>query len=135
MKTDNNTTRTTSYNITELKENEIFVFGSNLGGKHGAGAAKFAHKRFGAVYGCGEGLQGRCYAIPTKGYRMEVLPLDTVRRFVQKFLRYAACSSDCTFLVTKIGCGLAGYETRDIAPMFEKRPENVILPQEFLDQL
>lgn len=118
--------------ITELKPNEIFVFGSNLAGRHGAGAALFAVKNFGAIPGKGEGLQGQCYAIPTKNKQMKTLPLYIIFAYVHAFRNCALSLSEKRFLVTPIGCGLAGYLPKDIAPMFRNMPNNVILPEEFL---
>jgi len=125
-----------SGNITELQPGEIFVFGSNTAGKHGKGAAKQAQK-WGAVWGEGEGLFGRTYGIPTKNRNLEVLPLQNIRAHVERFLSFAHVHTSLTFLVTQIGCGLAGYKPKDIAPMFLKavvyKMENVRLPKSFLD--
>lgn len=117
--------------ITKLKQNEIFVFGSNLAGRHGAGAALMAKKRFGAANGIGEGMQGQCYAIPTKDQRLQVLPLDQIRKHVMKFLDYADDQFEFDYLVTEIGCGLAGYKPHQIAPFFASANPNVILPESF----
>jgi len=116
---------------------EIFVFGSNLAGRHGAGAAKFALENHGAVYGVGVGIQGHSYAIPTKDYHIETLPLSSIRIFVNHFIDYAKRHQDLTFNVTAIGCGLAGYTPSDIAPMFSSASglSNVRLPKEFLEVL
>lgn len=128
-------TRFTHENILSLKENEIFVFASNRSGRHGLGAAKLALQKFGAIYGRGEGLMGQCYALPTKGYKMEVLSLDDIRGHIAVFLNVARQIKDKYFLVTKIGCGLAGYKPSDIAPLFfsirEKDYTNICLPEEF----
>lgn len=121
----------TPENITLLKPNEIFVFGSNLAGRHGAGAALLAAKRFGAQRGVGEGLMGQCYALPTKDEFVETLPLNEINRYVAEFLNVAWKHPELTFFVTKIGCGLAGYDVEEIAPLFHKVPANVILPVEF----
>jgi hypothetical protein len=123
--------RTTPERITFLAPNEIFVFGSNYAGRHGKGAAKDAI-RFGARWGQGDGLSGQTYGIPTKGYKLEILPLHYIRIAVERFLRRAAASPEFTFLVTPIGCGLAGYSPKDIAPMFKDSPPNVVLPESFL---
>jgi len=123
--------RYTSDNIIELKENEIFCFGSNLAGRHGLGAALIARKKFGAVYGVGEGLTGRCYAIPTKGHNLSRMSLAEIKKHVDTFLEFAKDNPDKKFLVTQIGCGLAGHRPKDIAPMFRERTENVIIPKEF----
>lgn len=120
-------------NITSLKENEIFVFGSNYAGKHGKGAAKDALK-FGAKWGQGVGLMGRTYGIATKDSRLNVLPIIQIGWQIEKFVRFASAHTELQFLVTPIGCGLAGYKPKDIAPLFFrfKIPSNVILPDSFL---
>lgn len=109
----------------------IFVFGSNLAGRHGKGAALYARQNHGAIYGQGIGLQGTSYAIPTKDYNLQPLSLTNINMYVQQFLRFARDYSNLIFEVTPIGCGLAGYEPKDIAPMFYQVPDNVILPKEF----
>lgn len=111
---------------------EIFVFGSNLAGRHGAGAAKHALEHHGAKYGCGAGIQGNSYAIPTKGHRLEVLPLAQIKPYVERFLKTARAWPELKFKLTAIGCGLAGYRPDEIAPMFRDAPANVELPEEFL---
>ena len=113
----------------------IFVFGSNLAGRHGRGAAHEALLRHGAVYGQGYGPQGNSYAIPTKDERLRSLPLSEIARHVEAFLSYARANPRLTFQLTPIGCGLAGYSPRDIAPMFDDVPPNVIRPPEFLSVL
>lgn len=110
---------------------EIFVFGSNLRGAHGKGAALFAKKNHGAVYGVGRGLQGNSYAIPTKDHNLKTLPLSEISFYVHSFLLFAKENTDMVFNVTPIGCGLAGYRYSDIAPMFKDCPLNVRLPREF----
>lgn len=122
--------RTTPERIIHLEPNEIFVFGSNWAGRHGKGAAKDALK-FGAVRGQGDGFMGQTYGIPTKGHRLEVLPLGKIYIAVERFIRAARNNPGYTFLVTPIGCGLAGYSPKDIAPMFKGSPSNVILPASF----
>ena len=107
----------------------IFVFGSNLAGRHGAGAALHAHKYHGAVYGQGIGLQGSSYGIPTKNHRIQTLPLETIRAYVDQFIHFAHQHPEMRFEVTRIGCGLAGYKDKDIAPMFREAPENCQLPE------
>jgi len=107
---------------------EIFVFGSNLAGRHGKGAALEARKKYGAVYGVGVGLTGNSYAIPTKGYNLEVLPLEVITEYVAEFKQFAKVNTEYTFRVTRIGCGLAGYVDAQIAPMFHNSPTNCILP-------
>lgn len=106
----------------------VFVFGSNLSGRHGKGAALEARNKFGAVYGIGEGRTGNAYAIPTKDERLRPRTLEEVRMSVDRFLEYAASHPDIDFLVTRIGCGLAGFDPRDIAPMFGGAPSNCQIP-------
>jgi len=127
--------KTTPSYITYLEPNQIFVFGSNTAGIHGAGAAKTAHTLFGAKYGVGLGMTGKCYAIPTKDHNLETLPLPRINKEVKRFLEYATFQKHLEFLVTPIGCGLAGYEPKDIAPMFKDAPKNVILPESFVHML
>lgn len=124
--------RYTPDRISELKENEIFVFGSNLEGSHDGGAAKLSYNRFGAVWGLGTGIQGRSYAIPTMQGGVE-----TIRPFVAAFIQFAKQNTTLTFLVTRIGCGIAGFRDEEIAPLFEDALdlENVILPKEFVENL
>jgi len=119
--------------ITKLAENEIFVFGSNYAGRHGKGAALTAYRKFGAIQGQGTGLMGRCYGIATKDRNFKVLPLRTIELQIARFLKFARLNTFYTFLVTPIGCGLAGYKYKEIAPLFINNgvPENVILPDEF----
>ena len=114
--------------IDSLKENEIFVFGSNLAGMHGGGAARIACLHFGAVMGKGVGLQGQSYAIPTMQGGVE-----TIRPYVNDFLDFAKHHPEMQFLVTPIGCGIAGFEAEDIAPLFEEAKEikNISLPESF----
>ena len=114
--------------IDSLKENEIFVFGSNLAGMHGGGAARIARLHFGAVMGQGIGLQGQSYAIPTMQGGVE-----TIRPYVDDFIAYAKHHQELHFLVTPIGCGIAGFEAEDIAPLFEsaKEMKNISLPESF----
>ena len=107
----------------------IFVFGANEAGIHGAGAAREALRHWGAIYGQGEGQQGMSYGIPTKDAHIETLPLWQIKIYVDNFLEYAACHTELTFLVSKIGCGLAGLRECDIAPMFAFAPSNCILPE------
>lgn len=112
--------------------NKVFVFGSNLAGRHGKGAALHALREHGAIYGVGVGPQGNSYAIPTKGFNLDVLPLIAINKFVHEFLRYARENSDKEFLVTNIGCGLAGYTPNQIAPMFKGASLNCEFSSEFL---
>ncbi len=110
----------------------VFVFGSNLAGRHGAGAALFAVKHRGAVYGQGQaGPQGNAYAIPTKDKHLRVIPLDDIAFDVAEFLRYADAHPELQFQVTAIGCGLAGYSPAQIGPMFKGAPRNCVMPPEF----
>ena len=127
--------RITPENIVTLEPNQIFVFGSNTQGRHGKGAAKTALNKFGAKWGCGDGLQGRSYGISTKDHRLKTLSLDRIQSKVRRFIRFATEHPELHFLVTAIGCGLAGYKPEDIAPMFKDAPENVSLPQSFWDSL
>ena len=106
----------------------IFCFGSNLAGRHGAGAALFARQNHGAIYGQGIGRQGNSYAIPTKDYHIKTLPLETIQGYVNEFLLYARNHPELEFQVTRIGCGLAGYTDAQIAPMFANAPSNCHLP-------
>lgn len=129
--------RITSDNISGLSENQIFVFGSNEGGKHGAGAAKTA-LTWGAKWGQAQGLQGRTYGIPTKDSSIRrVLSTDEIKPYVDNFIEFAKNNPHLTFLVTEIGCGLAGYKPKDIAPLFEGAVdvENIHLPQRFWHKL
>jgi hypothetical protein len=109
-------------------KNTIFVFGSNEAGRHGKGAALTAYKEYGAVYGQGYGLQGVSFAIPTKDEGLKTLPLNKIRGYVDSFIKFALLNPDLKFSITRIGCGLAGYEDADIAPLFKTAPENCILP-------
>ena len=115
--------------IKELNPNEIFVFGSNLGGKHGGGAARYAYENFGAVWGEGVGLHGQTYAIPTMQGGVE-----TIKPYVDEFIKFAKQHKDLTFLVTRIGCGIAGFTDEEIAPLFKKalEVENILLPGSFM---
>lgn len=114
-----------------MTQDRVFVFGSNLAGRHGKGSALEAKNRHGAVTGCGWGRYGNSYAIPTKGYKLEILPLGLIHHFVHGFLHYAAQHPHTYFDVVAIGCGLAGYRPDEIGPMFKGAGGNVILPVEF----
>ena len=118
--------------ITEQKPTEIFVFGSNLAGSHGGGAARVAYNRFGAVWGQGVGLQGQSYAIPTMQGGVE-----TIEPYVDEFIEFAKQHPAYKFLVTRIGCGIAGFTDEEIAPLFKQAIdlENVILPKDFVEVL
>jgi hypothetical protein len=123
----------TPENITHLEPNQIFVYGANSGGRHGAGAAKLALK-WGAKHGKA-GLVGQTYGIPTKDKKIQTLPLDKIQLHVNDFLATAFSHPEYEFLVTAVGTGLAGYHAKDIAPLFKIIKtgvfENVILPEEF----
>lgn len=110
---------------------EIFVFGSNLRGYHGAGSAYVAHRRHGAQPGIGVGLWGNSYAIPTKNCTLDVLTLVVINYYVQQFKEFAKSRPDLTFNIVAIGCGFAGYTPEQIAPMFKDCPDNCNLPEEF----
>jgi len=105
-------------------EQMIFVFGSNLSGIHGAGAARYARLERGAVVGVGEGITGQCYALPTKGFKLQEMTIQEVQTSVETFLQYAYDHPEIEFQVTQVGCGLGGFSRDDIAPMFEYAPEN-----------
>jgi hypothetical protein len=129
--------RISASNITELMDNEVFVFGSNEGGKHGGGAAKLAIK-WGAKWGQAEGLYGKTYAIPTKNAAItKTLPLDRIQTYIDRFIDFASLRTDLKFLVTEIGCGLAGLTPELVAPFFKDalELENVYLPERFLKVL
>jgi hypothetical protein len=112
-------------------EDEIFVFGSNLGGIHGRGSALHARRYYGALQGVGTGRQGHAFAIPTKDRYLRVLPLATIEQYVKEFLHYASHNTEFRFEVVEIGCGLAGYTPADIAPFFKGFSSNVNLPVSF----
>jgi len=118
--------------VTQLNTNEIFVFGSNEAGRHGRGAAKLA-KKWGAISGVGEGLQGNTYGIPTKNTKIQTLSKEKISNHVQRFITFAKERPELIFLVTEIGCGLAKYTAKDIAPLFYdcQGMENVYLPLSF----
>ena len=118
--------------ITALEPNEIFVFGSNLAGAHGGGAARVAYERFGAIWGLGVGLAGQSYAIPTMHGGV-----DAIRPYVDQFIEFAKTRKDLKFFVTRIGCGIAGFLDKDIAPLFKSALDvgNIILPKEFVKYL
>jgi hypothetical protein len=130
--------RITPENITTLKPNEIFVFGSNTAGIHGGGAAKLAYEKFGAKCGYGHGHIGQTYAIPTKDNNIKTLDIEYINLAVQEFIRYVNIqnnifNNDVIYLVTQIGCGLAGFKPEQIAPLFKNviNIENVYLPEVF----
>ena len=118
--------------VTSLRENEIFVFGCRRSGRHWEGAAAFALEIFGAVFGQGDGIQGKSYAIATAG-----VGLVDIKVAVERFAQYAKEHPEQNFLVTRIGCGLGGWRVPQIAPMFREASllNNVWLPKEFWDEL
>lgn len=121
-------TKTSPDFISHLNENEIFVFGSNLDGEHRGGAAKIAHNKFGAIWGQGVGLQGSTYAIPTMHGGTE-----EIRPYVDEFIDFAVENPQLTFLVTRVGCGIAGFTDDEMAPLFHRAVsvENIWLPESF----
>ena len=118
--------------ISELNDGEIFVFGSNLAGMHGGGAARVAHRKFGAEWGVGIGLTGQTYAIPTMQGGVE-----TIAPYVDEFIEFASNHKELKFYVTRIGCGIAGFRDEEIAPLFRNAlgEANIILPQTFYNIL
>ena len=131
MRTYHNILRSefTPERITELKADEVFVFGSNLAGMHGGGAAWVAFRKFGAVMGQGVGPQGQSYAIPTMQGGV-----DTIKPYVDAFIDYAKAHPESFFYVTRIGCGIAGFTDSEIAPLFRDAAgvDNICLPESFL---
>lgn len=123
--------------ISSLKDNEVFVFGSNVEGRHKGGAAKIASEKFGAIYGQAFGIQGQSYAIPTIDLRMGLrsIPLYIIEWHVDDLFRCATRNPDMKFYVTKIGTNLAGYTIEEIASIFKDKviPRNVVLPIEFVE--
>src|SRR5574344_3158365 len=124
--------RITPYYITKLADKKIFVFGSNLSGSHGGGAALLAYQKFGAVWGQGVGLQGQSYGIPTMQGGT-----DTIQPYVNQFIDYARTHPTQHFLVTRIGCGIAGFSAEEIAPLFADAADisNISLPQDFWNEI
>ena len=118
--------------ITELRDNEIFVFGSNLAGMHAGGAARFAYNKFGAIWGQGEGQQGQSYAIPTMQGGVE-----TIAPYVDTFIAFAQAHPELHFLVTPVGCGIASFSEQEIAPLFHAalNQTNISLPESFYNKL
>ncbi len=114
--------------ISDLKANEVFVFGSNLDGAHGGGAAKIARARFGAIWGQGVGLQGQSYGIPTMHGGVE-----EIKPYVDEFIEFARSHPELTFLVTRVGCGIAGFHDSEMAPLFAEAVSipNIHLPESF----
>jgi hypothetical protein len=125
--------RNTPDNIQKLSDNEIFVFGSNLSGRHGKGAAKTA-LGWGAKWGQAKGLQGRAYGIPTKDASVRrTLTIEEIKPFVDEFIEFAKDNNNLTFLVTEVGCGLAGLKPKEVTPLFKETVSltNVYLPSRF----
>ena len=124
------TQRITPNHISQLAANEIFVFCSNLQGHHYGGAARIANEKFGAIFGQGVGLQGQSYAIPTMHGGV-----DVIKPYVDEFIEFAKQHPELIFLVTRIGCGIAGFKDSEIAPLFTAAIgiENIALPQSFMD--
>ena len=122
--------RYTPERITQLEPHEVFVFGSNLQGAHYGGAARIAHMRFGAVWGVGVGLRGQSYAIPTMQGGVE-----SIAPYVEEFIAFAKRTPELKFLVTRIGCGIAGFADSEIAPLFASAMDvtNITLPREFCE--
>ena len=119
--------------ITQLGDNQIFVFGSNLAGKHNGGGAKIALEKFGAIYGEAVGIQGQSYAIPTLDANFQKIDLTEIRFYIDIFFQFAYNHPQYEFLVTKIGCGIAGYDISEIAPLLLNPFKNIVLPKEFTD--
>ena len=113
---------TTPEKLTELPAGSIVVFGSNAAGAHGGGAARVALERFGAIWGQGEGLQGQSYAVPSMD------GLDALRDAAERFVAFAVEHPELRFYLTKVGCGIAGHDESDVAPLFDATPDNVVKP-------
>jgi hypothetical protein len=132
MNTNSNFERISPRVINKLGENEIFVFGSNLHGQHGGGAARVAYEQFGAVWGQGVGLYGKTYAIPTMH-----CGVDMIKPYVDEFIAFARLHPELKFLVTRIGCGIAGFTDEEMAPLFAEASSvtNIFLPESFYNVL
>lgn len=129
--------RVSAKHIDKLEDDEVFVFGSNTEGMHAGGAARMA-MNWGAVYGKAFGLQGKTFAIPTVDYtRSGKMSVDEIKKYVDEFLDFTIKNKDKKFLVTEIGCGIAGFKVSEIAPLFRKALEysNVYLPERFINYL
>lgn len=123
--------------VNNISPNQVFVFGSNLAGRHGKGAAKTA-LRWGAKWGCPKGLSGNTYAIPTKDFHIRnTLAIEQIRIYVDEFIDFAITNKEYVFLVTEIGCGLAKLDYKDVAPLFARAIEisNIHLPINFWKEL
>ncbi|RAJ24290.1 A1S_2505 family phage non-structural protein, partial [Pedobacter cryoconitis] len=129
------TQKITPSNISKLKKNEVFVFGSNLNGHHIGGAAKLAKESFGAIENQGKGIQGKSYGIPTLNYAMAKISIENLQNSVNEFGLYASENLKTTFFVTEIGCGIAGFKSEEVAPLFKNlvNIDNITLPQSFVD--
>lgn len=131
--------RISSSKITKLEDDEVFVFGSNTQGAHGGGAARTA-MNWGAIYGQAYGLQGKTFAIPTVDYtKSGKMSVSEIKKYVDKFLNFTLEHKDKKFLVTEIGCGIAGFKIEEMAELFREalkdKYDNVYLPQRFVDYL
>ncbi|MEI0621087.1 hypothetical protein R4J18_10240 [Brachyspira pilosicoli] len=129
--------RVSAKHIDKLEDDEVFVFGSNTEGMHAGGAARMA-MNWGAIYGNAFGLQGKTFAIPTVDYtRSGKMSIDEIKKYVDEFLDFTIKNKDKKFLVTEIGCGIAGFKVSEIAPLFRKALEysNVYLPERFINYL
>ncbi|WP_288550549.1 hypothetical protein [uncultured Brachyspira sp.] len=129
--------RVSEKHIDKLEDDEVFVFGSNTEGMHAGGAARMA-MNWGAIYGKAFGLQGKTFAIPTIDYtRSGKMSIDEIKKYVDEFLDFTIKNKDKKFLVTEIGCGIAGFKVSEIAPLFRKALEysNVYLPERFINYL
>jgi hypothetical protein len=119
-----------------MRDNTIFVFGSNLSGIHGAGAAEYAYRKFGAIWGEGNGFTGNAYAIPTKDARIRTLPLEVIGQYVETFIEETYNNAHIFFLLTKVGCGFAGYTDEQMAPMFKDiNKDNCMVPASWMEYL
>jgi hypothetical protein len=127
----------TKERITSLKPNEIFVFGSNLAGIHGSGAARTAHAKFGAQYGVGVGMTGQTYALPTKDRQINSLPINRIKKYVNDLRSFIVSNPQYHFIITKVGCGLAGFTPKQIAPLFKDftNLSNISLPKDFIENM
>lgn len=112
-------------------DNEVFVFGSNMSGIHGAGAAKEAFRNYGAAWGIGYGMEGHSFAIPTKDRDIQTLPIEDIKVLVNRFKKFAEKNQHIKFYVSRIGCGLAGYKDADMAPLFIGSPSNCSFAEEW----
>lgn len=118
-------------NIKTLKPNQIFVFGSNVNGEHLGGAAKQAYKDFGATWGIGEGISGHSYAFPTLDRKMKPRSILNLKESVKKLYSMCELFNHCEFLLTKVGCGIAGYKEKFMKSLFKNPPNNLILPEDW----